>query len=136
LGTLILESLRRRQPFALHLQSLGEHLLVRCVSPVGKVTVGRDLERVKDAVRRAGAQIGAIPESEKGAYDLTVEEEVLLGDAAVDGARVHWLVRRVAYEADEIERALLGMEKDEALSAFESGLAREGSAIPHGERSS
>ena len=27
-------------------------------------------------------------------------------------------------------------EKDEALSAFESGLAREGSAIPHGERSS
>lgn len=104
-GTAHLEDRGRQQPVALFLQSYGERLLVRCVSPVGRFG---DLEgqasAVVDAIGVERIEVGAIPCRDERSYDLTVEDDVLLGAESADVARVGWLLRRVASQADDLER--------------------------------
>jgi hypothetical protein len=50
--------------------------------------------------------LGIIEEADDRGVDLTVEEEVLLGEPAVDAARIAWLVGRVVASADRLDEAL------------------------------
>jgi hypothetical protein len=90
-GTARLEN-GRRQPFTIHLQSYRDRLLVRCVSPVGRLENGSDSDEVAALCRRVPAQVGVIERADDRGADLTVEEEVLLGDPKRDRARVSWLL--------------------------------------------
>jgi hypothetical protein len=94
------------QHFVLRRETFGEHLLVRCVSPVGRLDTEEILQEAKRVARRIPEQIGIFDEPDERGRDLTVEEEVLLGDRSLDAARVRWLVRRVTESADRLEHAL------------------------------
>jgi hypothetical protein len=115
----------RRQPFALYVQSLNERFVIRCISPVGSVDIGQRLDFVTDLVTRVKTQVGAIEDATGRGYDLTVEEEVLLGEPECDRARVEWLVTRVVADADLLERTTWP-ELDAELSEFKTDLAQEG----------
>ncbi len=57
---------------------------------------------------RLGVRIGAIVEEDTGTYDLTVEEDVLLGsNPQHDAARLQALLSRVVEQADRLEQEYL-----------------------------
>lgn len=124
MGTALLPT--RVQPFTLLVRSLGEHTLVRCISPVGRVNPQEREGELKAAAAHARVRLGAIRTEDEIAYDLTVEEDVfLLSDPSLDAARVGWLVRRTVLEADRFERDLLA-GRDALLAEFRTDLEREG----------
>ncbi len=125
LGTVRLTT-GRIQPFALLLRSEGERLVVRCVSPVGRVGPEEMMKAVEESGRMRHIKIGAILGRDEALYDLTVEEDVLLGEKRHDVARVAMLMRRVAEQADVLEQIHLP-PLDQPLEAFEGDLKREGS---------
>jgi hypothetical protein len=132
-GTMRLSS-GRLQHFVLHLDTFSEHLVVRCVSPVGRLDDAEMIERVKRLSRRVPEQLGIIEEADDRGVDLTVEEEVLLGDPAADASRIAWLVTRVTAAADRLERELWGDDTDSPIDRFRAALAREGRTGSHVER--
>jgi hypothetical protein len=115
----------RIQPFTLLLDSLAGRLLVRCISPVGVVDLAASLAAIQDSVREKSIRIGAVLDREDGSYNLTVQEDVLLGDRAHDAARVIALLRRVANQADRLEQIHLP-DADRALDVFADDLRHEG----------
>ncbi len=115
----------RIQPFALYLRSISQRLCVRCISPVGEVGVEGDvLLEVIEHARELPAPVAGILGREDGSYDVTVEDDVLLGAANYDAERVTTLVRRVVNAADTLEQDLIA-GRDAALSEFAVDLARE-----------
>lgn len=121
----------RRQPFYLGLRSLGKRIVLRCISPIGRVGMEqRDGRKVEDAAgltQRESIRLGAISNAKRRSYNLTVEEDVLLGDEAYDCDRASQLVARVVKAADQLERGLLP-GKDQKLSVFRKDLIREASS--------
>ena len=117
----------RIQPFALLLKSDGERLVVRCVSPVGRVGPEETMAAVEKSALMRHVRIGAIIGRDEASYDLTVEEDVLLGDSEHDIPRVTLLLRRVAEHADALEQIHLPL-LDQALEVFEAELQDEGKA--------
>jgi len=115
----------RIQPFTLLLDSLAGRLLVKCISPVGVVDLAASLEAIQDSVRTKPVRVGAILGPEEGSYNLTVQEDVLLGDRAHDEARVNALLKRVAEQADRIEQIHLP-DADRSLDVFVEDLNKEG----------
>ena len=115
----------RIQPFTLLLDSLAGRLLIRCISPVGVVDFGASLEAITDSVRAKPIRLGAVRNREDGSYNLTVQEDVLLADRAHDAARVNALLKRVAEQADRLERIHLP-DADRALEVFADDLSQEG----------
>jgi hypothetical protein len=115
----------RIQPFTLLLDSLAGRLLVRCISPVGVVDLASSVEAIQDSVRTKPVRVGAVLGPEDGSYNLTVQEDVLLGDRAHDEARVNALLRRVAEQADRLEQIHLP-DADRPLDVFEKDLRQEG----------
>ena len=83
LGTAKL-STGRIQPLALLLRSDGERLVVRCVSPVGRVGPEDTMLAVEKSALMRHVRVGAIIGRDEASYDLTVEEDVVLGDPAHD----------------------------------------------------
>lgn len=75
---------------------------------------------------RLGSRLGAVLTERESTYDLTVEEDVLLGaNLADDPVRLGLMLRRVAEEADQLEQQRLpGL--DQPLQAFRSNLTQEG----------
>jgi hypothetical protein len=123
LGTAILAT-GRIQPFTLLLKSDGEGLVVRCVSPVGRVEPESTMAAVEESVRRRRVRIGVILGREEALYDLTVEDDVLLGDPSHDVPRVAALLSRVVDQSDILEQIHLPLV-DQPMAAFESDLKRE-----------
>jgi hypothetical protein len=123
LGTMALGA--RQQPFGLYLQSLGERLLVRCISPVGRVSPGEEQEVIAAGVSALPIRLGVVEEADHS-YDLTVEEDVLLAEDKHDAARISWLIRRVAARADDLEQQHLP-GRDEPLDTFREDLEKEAS---------
>jgi hypothetical protein len=115
----------RIQPFTLLLDSLAGRPLVRCISPVGVVDLAASLEAIQDSVRAKPVRVGAVLGTEEGSYNLTVQEDVLLGDRAHDKARVIALLKRVAEEADRLEQIHLS-DADRGLDFFVEDLRKEG----------
>lgn len=117
----------RIQPFALLLRSESNHLVIRCVSPVGRVEPEDTMREVEESALLRPVRIGAILGRDEASYDLTVEEDVLLGDPRHDVARVALLLRRVADHADALEQIHLP-SLDQSLAVFEADLQGEGGA--------
>ena len=114
-----------QQPFTLLLHSYESRILVRCVSSVGRVLPDTAQQHIKAYTARHRGRIGAIRTCEDATYDLTVEDDILLGiDVTHDPARVAVLVRRVAELADQLEQQLLP-GRDEAFAAFRETLSVE-----------
>lgn len=128
-GTVTLES-GRLQPFVIHLHTRGEDLTVRCVSPVGTVKAPDVFVAIERESRQLEQQIGFIDADDDGSGDVTVEEEVLLGEPAHDLARVGWLVRRVTVAADQLENAAFN-GADQSIDAVGSKLRAEGRVTEH-----
>lgn len=124
LGTVRLKS-GRIQPFTLLLKSDGQYLVVRCVSPVGQVGPEEGMPAIVESVHRRRARIGAILGQDESSYDLTVEDDVLLGAPEFDQTRIAALLRHVAENADVLEQVHLE-GRDEPFSTFASDLRREG----------
>jgi len=123
-GTMSLAS-GRIQPFTLLLDSLAGRLLLKCISPVGVVDLDASLEAIQESVQAKTVRVGAVLGNEKGSYNLTVQEDVLLGDRAHDKARVIALLKRVAEEADRLEQIHLP-GADRGLDLFVEDLRKEG----------
>ncbi|HRI06197.1 MAG TPA: DEAD/DEAH box helicase family protein [Nannocystaceae bacterium] len=122
LGTALLAD-GRVQPFMLVLRSDHGLPVVRCISPIGRTSSGEDADDLVGPAARLHSRVGAIPTGEK--YDLTVEDDVLLGDIDVDLDRVGLLVHRVVTQADRLERDHFDDEQDARLDAFEEDLRKE-----------
>ena len=116
---------QRQQPFTLLLRCFIDHLLVRCISPVGQVYQAQYQQTIQASVAVSPAKIGAIPAAADRSYNLTVEDEVLLcGDDNVNAVRVADMVKRVATEADRLEHLHLN-GRDEPLTTFKKDLVNE-----------
>ena len=124
LGTMKLSN-GRIQPFTLFLDSLEGRLLVRCVSPVGVVNLEEIQEALEESVSTSHVRLGAILDREDGSYNLTVQDDVILGDASHDAVRVVALLRRVGDHADRLELIHLPGE-DSPLHSFADDLRQEG----------
>lgn len=124
LGTAHLES-GRVQPFMLVLRAEQGHAVVRCVSPIGRTDPEADPQLIASRAARMESRIGAILTREERTYDLTVEDDVLLGAAEHDAARVGLLVRRVVHQADRMEHEHFAGDRDAPLSEFEDDLREE-----------
>lgn len=115
----------RIQPFSLMLASTAGWLMVRCVSPVGRVGLDESYNRITASLARFPAKVGAIITREDRSYDMTVEGEVLLGpDEEHDEARIRLLISRVVRRADELEQRHVP-NADAPLSQFERDLKVE-----------
>jgi len=116
----------RKQPFALLLRSYNHRVVVRCISPVGRVSPGRIIEDLQEFVSRRSVYLGAILTEEDRTYDLTVEGDVLLRRSnAHDLERVASLIRRITIAADELEqKACEG--RDEPMDTFRPDIENEG----------
>jgi hypothetical protein len=126
LGTVTLAT-GRIQPFALLLKSDGERLVVRCVSPIGRVEPESTMAAVEESARMRRVRLGAILGRDEALYDLTVEDDVLLTDPSQDIARITVLLNRVVEQSDMLEQIHLPM-LDQPMATFESDLEREGDA--------
>ncbi len=125
LGTARLEN-GRAQPFMLVLRAEQGHAVVRCVSPIGRTDPEADPHTIASRAARLQSRVGAILTKEARTYDLTVEDDVLLGAAEHDAARIALLVRRVVHQADGMEQEHFAGERDAPLSEFEDDLREEG----------
>ncbi|WP_417746705.1 helicase-related protein [Rosistilla oblonga] len=115
----------RIQPFTLILDSIDRFPCVRCLSPVGRVDPGYEMEAVLQAVSKSPMKVGAIVSKDDRSYDLTVEGEVLLSeDDSANRLRVSDLVSRVVHNADTLEQELLPGQ-DESLDKFREDLRKE-----------
>jgi len=123
LGTAVLQ--RRIQPFVLIADQYAGHLRLRCISPVGRVYPELVQDDLEEEAWRLGARLGAVLTEQERTYDLTVEEDVLLGsNMEDDAARVGLLLRRVAEQADLLEQEHLpGL--DQELRQFRDDLVSE-----------
>ena len=125
LGTIRLAN-GRNQPFTLLLKSDGSRLVVRCISPVGRVDAKNQIDDVMDASEDLPGRIGIIRTEAPDEYDLTVEDDVLLAEPTCDVSRVSLLINRVVVTADTVEHHHFGDEVDHPMSAFEARLRKEG----------
>jgi hypothetical protein len=125
LGSVLLES-GRGQPFTLLLRVDHGRPVVRCVSPIGRTEPESDTQAIVELAARTQSRVGAILTREVRSYDLTVEDDVLLGASEHDAVRVGLLVRRVAQQADQMEREHFEDGRDAPLEAFDADLRDEG----------
>lgn len=116
----------RVQPFSLLLRSERGRPVIRCISPVGRIDPGANREALVQLCARSHVRVGAIPTKIERSYDLTIEDDTLLGDPQHDITRVGLLVRRVTSAADDVERRHFEDERDARLDVFEADLRKEG----------
>ena len=69
-------------------------------------------------------KLGVVAMGPEGTYDVTVEEDVLLGEQFYDAGRVAALVDRVSTQADALELRHLSA-RDRRLSEFHADLTKD-----------
>ncbi|RLK25402.1 helicase-like protein [Micromonospora sp. M71_S20] len=122
LGTAIFSN-GRQQPFSVQLEREGPHLLVHCVSPIGRVSTTDQWDDLAKWSAAIPARLGTV-EVRGGSYDVTVEDDVLLTTPTYDPTRVAALIRRVTTLDDGLEREHLP-ERDRLLKEFRAELERD-----------
>ena len=118
----------RHQPLTLFLRTTtsDQHILVRCVSPIGKVAWDdlEEMERINEIHQRVGlGKICALADAKKQTYDLTIEMDMLFHPNTTQTEEVAGLVERTASGADQMEQALLKM--DQTMEIFRADLFKE-----------
>ena len=118
----------RVQPFTLWLRPFQDRLMLRCLSPIGRVGLEEHVEEICRASRRRGVGVSAVLIDQRGKdarYDLAVQGDVMLGRAATtDAERAAWLVGRVVHAADGLEHDLLD-RIDQPIETFRPDLDKE-----------
>jgi hypothetical protein len=109
------------QPASPQLAWWEGHLVVRCVSPIGRVE--GSLEALGRSFASPPASVGIVQVA-GGSYNAMVEENVLLGEPQHDAGRVAALIRRVARQADDLEYEYL-LGADRSLPDFRDDLAKD-----------
>ena len=122
LGTMVFAG-GRQQPFSLQLEREGPHLLVRCVSPIGRIGTADQWADLATWSAGIPVRLGTV-EARGGSYNVTVEEDVLLTTPTYDLPRIAALIRRVTTLADALEREHLP-ERDRLLKEFRTELERD-----------
>ena len=79
--------------------SIDDHLLVRCVSIIGRVAHDTACDDVAEAVAHHPVRICATSVDNEDSYELSIEEDQLLAEREHDAVRVAALMRRVAEHA-------------------------------------
>jgi hypothetical protein len=115
--------LERQQPFTLLARSLHGHLVVRCVSPIGRLGDPGRFDELAVTARGHKIRLTTCFHEKFEQYDVAAEGDVVLVEAAHDAALVSDLIRRVTAAADQLERELLGT--DEPLASFEDNMKEE-----------
>ena len=118
----------RHQPLTLFLRTTtsDQHVLLRCVSPVGKVAWNdlEEMERINVIHQQVGfGKICALADAKKQTYDLTIEMDMLFHPSTTRAEEVAGLVERTASSADQMEQALLKM--DQTMEIFRADLFEE-----------
>lgn len=114
----------RKVPFKLTLDSLDDHLLVRCASVIGRVSYEVACGELSEAVAHHPVRICATPTDEEDAYQLSIEEDQLLADPEHDAVRAAALMRRVAEHALSISSDHLP-DQDRPLEELSGRLKEE-----------
>lgn len=123
----------RKQPFALYLHSSSTDglLLLRAISPIGKVITSTEklIELVDHARDIDGAKVCLVVdemsvEERERTYTVSVEGDILFDPASTQIDEVVDLLRRVTVPADWIEESL--MRRDEPFSTFRPDIVKEG----------
>jgi len=117
----------RIQRLTLQLKSDGERLVVKCVTPVGRVEPESMMVAIEESALTRQVRIGAILGREEAVYDLTIEDDVLLGDPSRDVPRVAVLLNRVVEQSEILERIHLPL-LDQHVTTVESDFPQEGGA--------
>ncbi|MDB4912386.1 MAG: hypothetical protein JWM95_30 [Gemmatimonadetes bacterium] len=121
-GEMILES--RVQPFALLLRSLRGRPVLRCVSPIGSVTMDRwDDDLAVSMLGVPYARLALERNERYESYDVAIEGDVLLGPVENDLERAKALILAVVTTADRMEKVLL--ERDASMAVLSAGLDAE-----------
>jgi hypothetical protein len=116
----------RIQPFVLMLKSEDEFLVIRCISPIGRVVPEDSRSAITESIKNEMVRVGVILTLKDNSYDLTVEDDIILTAPEHDATRLAILLRRVSHQADILEQTHLpGM--DQSLNTFEVELQKEGS---------
>jgi superfamily II DNA or RNA helicase len=118
----------RYQPLTLFLKTStsDQHVLLRCVSPIGKVAWDDSDEIEQIAMIHQGighGKICALADAKKQTYDLTIEMDMLFHPNTTQFDEVINLVERTASSADQIEQALLNV--DQKMDMFRADLFKE-----------
>lgn len=99
----------RVQPFTLKLSSRRHLPLVQVMTPVGRVSV-EQLAVLHEHTRGILSRVTMTEDSADREYNVAIEGDVILGDKAVDHARIHSLIERVTADADRVELAATGLD--------------------------
>jgi hypothetical protein len=113
----------RQQPFTLLLSSTNGWLVVRCVSPIGRLYSRFAHEELQRAAKDDMVRLGAVYDARFDTYDVTVEADTTLAHPIHDQARVRALISRVVNAADRMELTLL--ESDQPFATFREDLELE-----------
>ena len=118
----------RHQPLTLFLRSTtgDQHILLRCVSPIGKVAWNdlEEMERINALHQQLSfGKICALADAKKQTYDLTIEMDMLFHPSTTQAEEVASLVKRTASSADQMEQALLKI--DQTMEVFRIDLFKE-----------
>lgn len=115
----------RKQPVILVLGSHSGVPVIRCISPIGRTDPELDPSAIEALAAKGQSRVGAILTRVDRSYDLTVEDDVLLGAAKHDAVRVGLLLRRVVTQADAMEHEHFEDGRDAPLETFDSELREE-----------
>jgi hypothetical protein len=112
----------RVQPFTLLLRSVGGHAVVRCVSPVGRLTRQEfDATRFAKVVTRPLVRISLLFEERIDSYDVAVEGDGVFIDNVDDVVRTIFVAVTEAADAIELEH----FEDDPDYTVINTQLALE-----------
>ena len=116
----------RQQPFRLELGSIDARPLVRCISPIGLLEVNESLNIIQKMAQKTPVRICAsLQNDSEQRCELTVEDDVILGCGSNDDlVRVSGMIRRIVYQADQMEKALFE-EDDMQMTDFRDKFDQE-----------
>ena len=102
----------RPQDFTIFLRSVNGYPNLRCVFPIGQIDLEADCELISRETVALPVRISAVYDARFHHYKLTAVSNVLLGNKALDGRRVLWLVKTATEAADRLKDALIHLEQD------------------------
>ncbi|WP_313916161.1 DEAD/DEAH box helicase [Tahibacter sp.] len=124
LGTAMLGN-GRVQPFSLQLRTDHGDAFVRCITALGRAESRAGLDKIAQRVEATSLRLVASATPVDLVFDLTAEDDVLLGDGAFDSERVGLLLRRVLPLADFLEHARFGGKDDLLTTVLAEQLVRD-----------
>lgn len=116
----------RVQPFGFYLKSIWGKICLQCISPIGLIEIDTLPEYLYQTAKYVPKNLMLYEYDDEASYNVSIDDEVLLGDGDTDATRAAALLRRVLETADFWEEKILAVDQD--LSVFIRQLENQGSA--------